>query len=229
MKRLALKEERRRRGWGQVEAAKRLGVSQPYLAMLEEGKRPLTTTLKRKVARLYGLQLEFPLAPRFTPNRNVRAQTLVEHLSRLQYPGFAYVRPHVPSRNPAEVLLTALAQEKLEARTAEALPWLLLHYWQMDSQWMVEQAKRLDLQNRFGFVTTLARRLSEPTAQTSRTQSLRNLEQTLDASRLVREDFFYRPPRNDAERNWLKENRTDDARHWNLLSDLCPEHLQYAA
>jgi transcriptional regulator with XRE-family HTH domain len=229
MKRLALKEERLRRGWGQVEAARRLDVSQPYLAMLEEGKRPLTTALKRKVARLYGLQLEFPLVPRFTPNRKVKAQTLAEHLSRLQYPGFAYVRPHVPSKNPAEVLLTALAQESLEARTAEALPWLLLHYWQMDSQWMVEQAKRLDLQNRFGFVTTLARRLSEPTAEANRTQSLRNLEQTLDASRLVREDFFYRPARNDAERDWLKENRTDDARHWNLFSDLRPEHLQYAA
>jgi transcriptional regulator with XRE-family HTH domain len=229
MKPLTLKEERLRRGWGQVEAAGRLGVSQPYLALLEEGKRPLTTALKRKAAKLYGLQLELPLAARFTPDRNVKAQTLAEHLSRLQYPGFAYVRPRGPCKNPAEVLLTALAQESLEARTAEALPWLLLHYWRMDSQWTVEQAKRLDLQNRFGFVATLARRLSEPTVEANRTQSLRNLEQTLDASRLVREDFFYRPPRNNVERDWLKENSTDDARRWNLFSDLRPEHLQYAA
>lgn len=228
MKPLTLREERLKRGWGQVKAARRLGVSQPYLAMLEEGMRPLTAALTRRAAVLYGLQLELPLATPFTPDRNVRAQTLVEHLSKFQYPGFSYVRPHVQQKNPAEVLLVALAQESLEARVAEGLPWLLLHYWKMDSQWMAEQAKRLDLQNRLGFVTALARRLSELTAEAGRTLSLRNLEGTLDASRLARDDFFYRPPRNDAERRWLKENATDDARHWNLLSDLRPEHLQYA-
>lgn len=228
MKPVVLKQERLKRGWGQVEAARRLGVSQPYLAMLEEGKRPFTAALTRKVALLYRVPLELPLVTPFTPDRHVRAQTLAEHLSRFQYPGFAYVRPHVQSKNPAEVLLTALAQESLEARVAEGLPWLLLHYWKMDSLWTVEQAKRLDLQNRLGFVTTLTRRLSEPTAERDRTQFLQNLEGTLDASRLAREDFFYRPPRSDAERRWLKENATDDARHWNLLSDLRPEHLQYA-
>jgi len=34
---------------------------------------------------------------------------------------------------------------------------------------------------------------------------------------------------NDRERQWLLENRPDAARHWNLLSDLRPEHLQYVA
>ena len=50
-----LKAERRRHGWGQVEAAQRLGVSQPYLAMLENGKRRLTPALARKVVAAYGL------------------------------------------------------------------------------------------------------------------------------------------------------------------------------
>jgi hypothetical protein len=31
-------------------------------------------------------------------------------------------------KNPAEVLLTALAQDKLEARVAEALPLVAMHY-----------------------------------------------------------------------------------------------------
>jgi len=224
-----LKAGRLRHGWGQVEAAKRLGVSQPYLAMLEAGKRPLTARLARKGTLVYGLPLAgLPVSGTFTPAREVGAQHLVEYLSRLDYPGFAYVRPHVQKRNPAEVLLTALAQENLEARVAEGLPWLLLRYWRMDSKWLVDQAKRFDLQNRLGFVTGLARQLSETTGEADRTKVLSNLETTLDHSRLAREDFFSRPPRNDAEREWLRQNRPDEARHWNLLSDLRPEHLNYA-
>lgn len=229
MKPRDLKGERLRRGWGQVEAARRLDVSQPYLAMLERGKRRLTADLARKAALVYRLPaVELPVSETFAQDRNVGPQQLAEHLSRLDYPGFAYVRPHVPKRNPAEVLLTALAQESLEARAAEGLPWLLLRYWQLDSQWLVEQAKRFDLQNRLGFVTSLAHQLSARTPETDRTNALFNLKTLLDHSRLVREDFFPRPPRNDVERQWLVQNRPEEARHWNLLSDLRPEHLQYA-
>ena len=224
-----LKAERLKHGWGQVEAAHRLDVSQPYLAMLEKGKRRLTPDLARKAALVYGLSpAELPVQATFTPAIEVGAQRLVEYLSRLDYPGFAYVRSHVKKKNPGEVLLTALAQGSLEARVAEALPWLALRYWRMDFGWLVELARKFDLQNRLGFVVSLARRLSEASTETERTNALAHLEATLDHSRLAREDFFFRPPRNNAEREWLMENRPEEARHWNLLSDLRPEHLQYA-
>jgi transcriptional regulator with XRE-family HTH domain len=223
-----LKAERLKRGWGQVEAAHRLGVSQPYLAMLEKGRRRLTPNLERKAAQAYGLSpVKLPLPDNFSPSKRVAARLLTEYLSRLGYPGFLYVRPQVQMRNPEEVLLTALAQESLEARVAEALPWLLTRYWQTDFNWLVSESKKFDLQNRLGFVTSLARRLSEKTAEAERTHALRELETTLDRSRLAREDFFPRPPRNDQERQWLMQNRPDEAQHWNLLSDLRPEHLQY--
>ena len=153
----------------------------------------------------------------------------MEYLSRLDYPGFAYVHSHVERKNPGEVLLTALAQENLEARVAEALPWLVLRYWQMDFNQLVELAKRFDLQNRLGFVVSLARQASERTSDSQRTATLRAVENLLDRSRLAREDFFYRPPRNAMEREWLLSNRPESAKQWNLLSDLRPEHLQYAA
>jgi len=204
-------------------------VSQPYLAMLEKGKRRLTPDLARKAALVYELSpAELPVPETFRPAKEVGAERLVEYLSRLDYPGFAYVRPHLKKKNPGEVLLTALAQESLEARVAEALPWLALRYWQMDFSWLVELAKKFDLQNRLGFVVSLARRLSEASAETERTNALSHWEATLDHSRLAHEDFFFRPPRNNAEREWLMENRPEEARHWNLLSDLRPEHLQYA-
>ena len=99
----------------------------------------------------------------------------------------------------------------------------------MDFGWLVVEAKKFDLQNRLGFVVNLARQLSEKGAEAQRTQALESLESLLERSRLAREDYFYRPPRNDRERKWLTQNRPNAARHWNLLSDLRPEHLQYAA
>ena len=224
-----LRAERRRRGWGQVEAAGRLGVSQPYLAMLESGKRPLTTGLARKVVAAYGLPpAELPVPADFNPGGRVDAQRVMRDLAKLGYPGFAYVRTGRRSKNPAEVLLAALAQESLEGRAAEALPWLLLQYWRMDFRWLVVEAKKFDLQNRLGFVASLARQLSARTAEAERTQALAQLEAWLDRSRLAREDYFYRPPRNEGERRWLAQNRTEAAQYWNLLSDLRPEHLHYA-
>jgi hypothetical protein len=55
------------------------------------------------------------------------------------------------------------------------------------------------------------------------------LESLLESSWLACEDYFYRPPRNDREPQWLSQNRPEAARHWNLLSGLRPEHLQYVA
>ncbi len=229
MKLADLKRARQKHGWRQVEAARRLGVSQPYLAMLESGKRNLTEELERKAALAYGLSPEeLPVQPTFVPAGEVGPQRWAAELSQLDYPGFAYVRSHLKRRNPAEVLLGALAQDKLEARTAEALPWLLLRYWRMDFDWLVDQAKRFDLQNRLGFVVSLALRVSEGAAEEERTTALAKLEAKLNYSRLAREDCFPRPPRKNAERKWLMRTRSEEARHWNMLTDLRPEHLQYA-
>jgi transcriptional regulator with XRE-family HTH domain len=222
-----LKEARLGQGWGQTQAAARLGVSQAYLNMLENGKRPLTHKLTRKLALLYELSPEaLPVPGNFNPSP-VNAEYLVDSLAKLGYPGFAYLRSHAAKKNPSEVLLMALAQTRLEARVAEALPWLPLHYWRMPP-WLVEQARKLNLQNRLGFVVNLARQLSERNPQNEdRTNALRELEGKLEESRLAKEDFFYRPPRTPSEREWLLQNRPEAARHWNLLSDLRPEHLQY--
>ena len=95
----------------------------------------------------------------------------------------------------------ALTQERLAVRVAEALPWVALEYWQGASTWLVEQARKLNLQNRLGFVVCLARQISERNPQNEqRTHALRDLEATLDESRLAKEDIFYRPPRTEGEK-----------------------------
>jgi len=157
-------------------------------------------------------------------------EDLVEELARLGYPGFAYRRAARPTRNPADLLLSALMSDDLEARVAEALPWLLLQFKNLDLELVLTGAKAHELQNRLGFTLTLAREVAEQhSAYGRRLGELRGLEQRLERSRLAREDTFGRAELTERMRSWLRENRSDAAGHWNLLTDLKAEHLPYAS
>jgi transcriptional regulator with XRE-family HTH domain len=220
---------RKKRGWTETEAAQRLGVSQSYLAMLEGGQRRVTTRLARKLRTVYGLgPTSLPTPDLFHPPAIVNNEELAKVVSALGYPGFAYMKARTRKRNPAEVLVEALNQESLEPRVVEALPWLVMHYWDMDKDWLVRNAKVNDLQNRLGFVVTLARRVSERSDNEDRNRALEELEKSLNESRLVREDTFLKSVNSEVEREWLRRNRPEEARHWNLLTNWRPEHLQYA-
>jgi transcriptional regulator with XRE-family HTH domain len=222
------KSARLAKGWSQTQAAAHMGMTQAYLNYLESGKRRLTPELVRRATSVYGLSPEvLPLADTFTPTQT-DDQRLTELLAKVGYPGFSYLRARSLTKHPSEVLLTALAQKSLDARVAEALPWVALKYAQPDS-WLVENARRFNLQNRLGFVVSLARQVAGMRSDSTRTTELIQLENMLDDSRLAKEDVFYRPPRTESEREWLRKNRTEDAVRWNLLTDMRPEHLQYAS
>jgi transcriptional regulator with XRE-family HTH domain len=222
----ALRTARHARGWTQARAAARLGVSQPYLAMLEAGRRPLTPAVARRAMRVYGLPPT--VLPPAAVTERATAETLAQDLGTLGYPGFAHlVRPGRPPKHPAAVLLTALAQSELDARMVEALPWLLLRYGDVDPAWLVREAKLRDLQNRLGFVVSLAREVAEREGDPRRFAALRGLEADLDRSRLAREDTLGRAALSEAERRWLATHRSAAARHWNLLTDWTAEALRY--
>ena len=227
-----LKQARLQRRWSQPTAARRLGVSQPYLAMLETGRRRLTPTLTRRFVRGYRLTPAHLLPSKnFNPNAGMDAETLADQLCVLGYAGFAYLGSRVPKMNPGEVLLAALAQDELEPRLVEALPWLLLQFWEMDTEWLLADACRFTLQNHLGFVVSLARRVaeSETVPNAPRNEVLANLDSVLYRNRLARESSFLKNLRTDAERGWLMQNQSDDAKRWNLLTDWRPEHLPYGS
>lgn len=225
-----LRAARLAKGWNQVEAANRLGVSQPYLTMLERGQRRLTPGLALRAARLYNVApTAVPRSQRGVPSR-LDAATLARDLAGLGYPGFAYMRSrNWTPKNPGEVLLTALAQDDLEPRLVEALPWLVLRYAMLEWSWVVREAKVRDLQNRLGFVVGLARRLAERAADQGKALTLTKLEAELDRSRLAREDTLCRASLPEPERRWLTEHRSEEAKHWNLLTDWTADALRYAA
>ncbi len=222
-----LKTGRQGKGLTQLQAAARLGVSQSYLAMLENGSRRVTPKLARQAMRFYGLSPTVLPASATAP-AYTSAQALANDLAALGYPGFAYLRPrHWKPKNPAEVLLTALAQNDLEARLVEALPWLLLRYSTVDREWLVREAKLRDLQNRLGFVAGLARRLAERTGDKHKAQVLNELEKEVERSRLAREDTLCRASLPEAERRWLAQHRPPEAKHWNLLTDWTVDAVRY--
>jgi transcriptional regulator with XRE-family HTH domain len=225
-----LRAARLGKNWSQVEAAARLGVSQPYLAMLERGQRRLTPKLALRAARLYDLApTAVPHSQREFPAR-LNAATLAKDLAGLGYSAFAHLRSRTwRLRNPGEVLLAALAQDDLEPRLVEALPWLVLRYWTLDWSWVVREAKVRDLQNRLGFVVSLARSLAARTEDREKARALADLEVQLDRSRLAREDTLCRASLPEPERRWLVEHRSEAAKHWNLLTDWTADALRYAA
>ena len=220
----ALRKARKQRGWTQTEAGARLGVSQTYVALLEKGHRHLPAKLARKAVRLW--KLDPVLLPPAEKTAAVTGNGLARDLSRLGYPGFAYLRGGW-LKNPAEVLLSALAQAQLDSRVAEALPWLLLKYPELDCEWLLRQARLLNLTNRLGFVVDLARRVAQTKGETARYDALTRWSESLRRSRLDVEDTFGQPSLTETERNWFRANRPEEARYWHLLTNWQPDFLQF--
>jgi transcriptional regulator with XRE-family HTH domain len=206
-------------GLTQMEAARRLGVSQPYVSQLEKGERPVTQELARLAAAVYRLPATALPIPETAADDAVEPGLLARQLAGLGYPGFAHLRPR--KANPAAVVLAALLQNDLEARLAEALPWVLLTYPDLDWPWLIGQVKLRDAQNRLGFLVAVAKDLaaSRPEFQPA-LEHLVQVEQQLERARLAREDTLCRHSMPAAERRWLQTNRSDLARHWNLLTGL---------
>lgn len=224
-----LRNARKRRGWTQEQAAKRLGMTQAYLSMLERGRRVLSRPATRRVLR----KLDVPptvLPLRQELNRPASPNDLLRgELAALGYPGFSYLRRGRGARhNPAQVLFTALNEPDLEMRVVEGLPWLAFVFADLDWDWLVRNVKLHDRQNRLGFTATLAKELAQKAGDQDRTENLSQRESLLQPCLLAREDTFCHDSLTEAERNWLRVHRAPEARTWNILSDLTVEHLTHA-
>src|SRR5215470_7227467 len=222
-----LKHARLQKSWTQQHAAKRLGVTQAYLSMLEQGHRALPYRLARNAAEMLSAPATtLPLRTETLP-QSLGSEKLRAELAALGYPGFAHLRGKT-RHNPAEVLNGALNQSDLDSCVVEGLPWVVLRYVDMDWDWLVQNAKLLDRQNRLGFVATLAYRLAAKSAEPDRFRKLKEYLAVLERSRLVKEDTLCHDSMTKAERDWLRLNRPAVAARWNLLTDMKVEDLQHA-
>lgn len=224
-----LKAGRLEVGLTQVQAAERLGVSQPYLSQLEKGERPITAEVARSAATLYRLTATaLPILKSIAPRVPTNTGALSRQLAGLGYPGFAHLRQS--KANPAAILLEALVQEDLEVRLAEALPWVVLTYPDMDWPWLIREVKLRNAQNRLGFIVAMALELAAAQARfRPALERISPAAQELERARLVREGTLCRESMPPAERDWLATTRSALASHWNLVTGLTADQLSYAS
>jgi transcriptional regulator with XRE-family HTH domain len=146
-----LQEGRTQKGWTQDEAARRLGVSQPYLSLLEKGSRRVPVKLAHKASTLFELSpTRLPMKTNWHSVEEEENAALASDLAALGYPGFAYLKSS-RKRNPAEVLLSALSTKELEPRLTEALPWVLMRYVDLDWEWLAAPPKSMTFKTSLGF------------------------------------------------------------------------------
>jgi transcriptional regulator with XRE-family HTH domain len=221
-----LKEGRLQANWTQQEAAKRFGLTQAYLSMLEGNHRPVTPVLSLQAQRL------FDLSPVLLPLQGAQPSPLSDdefktELGAFAYPGFRYLGGK-PKRNPAELLFCALDCEDLDRRVVEALPWLAFAFVNLDWDWLVTNAKIRDRQNRLGFVVELAKETAVRKGDVVGSATLSERLSLLRRSRLAAEDTLCHDSMTEAERKWLRSKRPRAAKRWNLLTDLAVKDLSYA-
>jgi transcriptional regulator with XRE-family HTH domain len=226
---LQIKAARKSKGWTQRQAARKLGMTQAYLSMLENGRRRFSPSAANRLAKKLDLPpTALPLsAP--SPWSSSPSDLLSRDLAALGYPGFSYLNagPTV-RRNPALVLFDALNQPDLDMRVVEGLPWLACTFAELDWSWLISNAKLHDRQNRLGFTVSLARELAIRGNRTEPAATLAAAEDLLRASLLAREDTLCHDSVTQAEREWLRLHRSAQARDWNILSDLTVDQLSHA-
>ena len=111
-----LRTLRKQHGWNQHELARRLGVSQTLVSLWEHGTRPVPAQWLRKLCKL-GLEFDATKLPIRKDAESVPAD-FAQELSNLGYPAYGYFRTGLPSWNPAQFLVMALAQPDLDRRVA---------------------------------------------------------------------------------------------------------------
>lgn len=197
-------------GISQLALAKALGVTQAYVSQLEAGLRPVTSQVAERLAALpEARRLPATVFPVEGSGLDAADADVAADLAALGYPGFEPRDRHRP-RNPAAVIMAIIGRRQVAPAVMAAIPWVLLHFPDLDTGWLVAQARLNNLQNRLGFLTDLALQIKDAA-------HLVPLRAALEESRLAKEDTLAREL-SASEREFFRENRSDLARHWNLLT-----------
>ena len=77
-------------------------------------------------------------------------------------------------------------------------------------------------------MVTVAREVAEKRGNSVAVEVLRRWESSLENSRLQKEDAFAQDALTNAERKWLRNNRSKVAAHWNLLTSMSSETVANA-
>lgn len=156
-------------------------MSQAYVSQVEAGARPISRKLAARLARLPDLPPG--IVPPGHADLDAADADFAADLTALGYPGFAdraaapmldfeagdtntksaretrrasTLAPTPLPRNPAAVIVAILSRRQVAPSVMAAIPWVLVTHADLDAPWLVDQARRRNLQNRLGFLTDLA-------------------------------------------------------------------------
>ncbi len=212
-------------GMTQMEAARKLEVSQPYLSQLECGARQAGASLMERAAEVYGFSPT--MLPLSDEGGRASGQEMERALAGLGYAGFGHVRGE--RRNPAAVVYRVVMQREVDARVMTAVPWVLQRYGDLDWGWLRDRAKVGNAQNRLGYLVRLAREAAVLGGKEKRmVKRLRGWETELEEARLAKEGTLCRESMKERERAWWREHRPEGAAHWNLLTGMRAEEVSDA-
>ncbi len=226
-----LRVYRDRQSLSQAQLAEALGITQAYVSQLESGARKVSRKLAARLAALPKLHhLPATVFPEDLENLDQFERDVAAHLGALGYPAFDAPATGTP-KNPAAVIVAILKRRQVAPAVMAAIPWLLLQFPDLNTNWLVDQARLHNLQNRLGFLTALAYQLAQ--ARFDRQQfdeahllRLEAMAGEMEKSRLVHDDTLAREL-TPTERQFFQEHRSETARHWNLLTGLTKEQLPY--
>jgi len=223
---------RKKAGKTQADAARGVGVQQPFVCAVEKGLRPLTPRLKNWLYSVCPEALSATSPPLGAPSEHAHwygadpskatpyGELLKEHLGNLGYPGFAYLARMPRKVDPLLVLLGALNTEDLDQRVIEALPWVLAHQRDLDWRKLTDEVRLLNLQNRLGFLLEVTVEAAKKLHFSDVTLQLEPWLNRLREARLYKEDTLCKKSLTQVERRRLHRSRPKAARFWRLLTDL---------
>ena len=161
-----------------------------------------------------------------------RSRAIANALGILGYPGFFTLLTELEREmvefEPAVVLTAALTCDYLEPEVAEALPWLVLRFPELDWPWLIREARTRGTQNRLGYIVTLALRHGAASGlDDERLMRLTSIEEDLFSVREEKEDTLCHKSLAGEARDHLRQNRPEEARLWNLLCEIRPDALPF--
>ena len=160
---------------------------------------------------------------------SVEVRPAARHHSFRYRPRSSAASPGRGAKPPVVVKRSKGSCSNLDARVTEGLPWVLVRYPDMDWNWLVSRAKLRNVQNRLGFLVSVGREVAEKHSDSPEPgQRLAKVEKELERARLASETTLSREAMPFAEREWLRSNRSELARHWGVLTSLLAEQLSYA-
>jgi hypothetical protein len=147
-----------------------------------------------------------------------------QELANLGYPGYAHHKDGDSQYSPTQFLLLALAENDLDRRVAEGLPWVVLANYKLDWKSVYEQAQLKGIQNRLGFTLLLAR---DRAVLLQKAEIAAHLSSVLECTVPSDKEDTFANDMTKAERRWLRVHRSKQAAAWNLLSDYSAEDLEH--